>query len=42
MSDFRSSERTFQLIYQAAGRSGRGRKRGEVVIQTYDKEKSCN
>ncbi len=36
--DFRSSERTFQLIYQAAGRSGRGKKRGEVVIQTYDKE----
>tara|TARA_B100001564_G_scaffold182909_2_gene153692 strand:+ start:3945 stop:6182 length:2238 start_codon:yes stop_codon:yes gene_type:complete len=36
--DFRSSERTFQLIYQAAGRSGRGEKRGEVVIQTYDKE----
>ena len=36
--DFRSSERTFQLIYQAAGRSGRGGKRGEVIIQTYDKE----
>ena len=36
--DFRSSERAFQLIYQAAGRSGRGKKRGEVVIQTYDKE----
>ncbi len=35
--DFRSSERVFQLIYQAAGRSGRGKKRGEVVIQTYDK-----
>ena len=36
--DFRSSERTFQLIYQAAGRSGRGGKRGKVIIQTYDKE----
>ncbi len=34
--DFRSSERIFQLIYQAAGRSGRGDKKGEVVIQTYD------
>jgi primosomal protein N' (replication factor Y) len=38
--DFRSSERTFQLIYQAAGRAGRGEKKGEVVIQTYDKENS--
>ncbi len=36
MPDFRSSERTFQLIYQAAGRSGRGKKKGEVIIQTYD------
>tara|TARA_B100002051_G_scaffold86752_1_gene82934 strand:- start:2479 stop:4716 length:2238 start_codon:yes stop_codon:yes gene_type:complete len=36
MPDFRSSERTFQLIYQAAGRSGRGEKKGEVIIQTYD------
>ena len=34
--DFRSSERIFQLIYQAAGRSGRGDKKGEVIIQTYD------
>jgi len=38
MPDFRSSERIFQLIYQAAGRSGRGNKEGEVIIQTYDKE----
>ena len=36
MPDFRSSERIFQLIYQAAGRSGRGEKSGEVIIQTYD------
>ena len=36
MPDFRSSERIFQLIYQAAGRSGRGEKGGEVIIQTYD------
>lgn len=34
--DFRSSERTFQLISQAAGRSGRGEKNGKVIIQTYN------
>jgi primosomal protein N' (replication factor Y) len=32
--DFRSNERTFQLLTQAAGRAGRKEKRGEVVIQT--------
>ncbi len=36
--DYRSGERTFQLLTQAAGRAGRGEKKGEAVIQTYSPE----
>lgn len=36
--DYRCGERTFQLLCQAVGRSGRGRGTGEAVIQTYHPE----
>jgi primosomal protein N' (replication factor Y) len=37
-SDYRSGERTFQLLTQVAGRSGRAGEQGKVVLQTFDPE----
>jgi primosomal protein N' (replication factor Y) len=35
LPDFRSAERTFQLITQVAGRAGRGTRRGKVLVQSW-------
>ena len=37
-SDYKAAEITFDLLTQAAGRAGRGDRKGNVVIQTYDPE----
>ncbi len=38
LPDYRSVERTFQLLTQVAGRAGRAEKRGQVIVQTYEPE----
>lgn len=41
LPDFRSAERTFQLLAQVAGRAGRGERGGHVLVQTFTPDHPC-
>jgi primosomal protein N' (replication factor Y) len=41
LPDFRAGERTFQLLSQVAGRTGRGPRGGRVLVQTFNPEQPC-
>jgi len=40
-ADFRSAERTFQLLTQVVGRSGRGERAGKALVQTWNPDAHC-